>query len=188
MENNFSNKFKYDAFISYRRDDIDLELANILHKELESFKLPKNVIKKMKEADPNASTSITRVFKDSAELPSSESLEDQIVDALRQSRFLIVICSPRLKESKWCQKEIETFAAMYGRDRILTLLIDGRSTESIPEFLRTRQKEIRDVDGNTVIINESVEPLAADIRGKNLKENKKKLKSEILRLVALCFL
>jgi len=39
-------KFKYDAFISYRHTDLDKFVAENLHRELESFKLPRSVAKK----------------------------------------------------------------------------------------------------------------------------------------------
>ena len=40
-------KWYYDAFISYRHTELDSFVAKNLHKQLESFKLPKNVARKM---------------------------------------------------------------------------------------------------------------------------------------------
>ncbi|MBQ8166752.1 MAG: toll/interleukin-1 receptor domain-containing protein, partial [Lachnospiraceae bacterium] len=59
---------------------------------------------------------IERVFRDKDELPITNNLEDPIIKALSESEYLIVICTPRLKESIWCKKEIETFIQMHGRD------------------------------------------------------------------------
>ena len=53
------------------------------------------------------------------ELPSSSSLYNNIEEALGQSEFLIVICTPRLQESKWCMREIELFQKLRGSDHII---------------------------------------------------------------------
>ena len=124
-------KWYYDAFISYRHTELDSFVAKNLHKQLESFKLPKNVVRKMQanaKADANHSeveskTRITRVFRDQEELPLVSNLADPIMEALEKSEFLIVICSPRLKESMWCKKEIETFIRLHDREHVWAVLI-----------------------------------------------------------------
>ncbi len=102
---------RYDAFISYRHCELDSFVSENLHKKLETFKLPKSVLGKV---DPNK-TKIERIFRDEAELPLANNLSDPISDALANSEFLIVICTPRLPESQWCQKEIETFVKLHDR-------------------------------------------------------------------------
>ena len=87
---------KYDAFISYRHCELDKFVAVNLHKQLEAFKIPKSLIKAGKT---NGKTKIERVFRDQDELPLTNNLADPITRALQGSEFLIVICSPRLKES-----------------------------------------------------------------------------------------
>ena len=98
-------RYKYDAFISYRHTELDKFVAEKIHKYLESFKLPKNIRNKQ----GLRRTKIERVFRDKEELTITNNLEDPIVQALRDSEYLIVICSPRTKESVWCCKEIEKF-------------------------------------------------------------------------------
>ena len=114
-------EFKYDAFISYRHSDLDKYVAENLHRLIETYKMPKPVVEKYNITDKN----IRRVFRDQEELPLSSNLEDQIVEALTESKFLIVICSPRLKESIWCRKEITTFIELHGRKNILCVLISS---------------------------------------------------------------
>jgi hypothetical protein len=162
-------EYKYDAFISYRHCDLDKFVAENLHKILESYELPKNI----KEQLGITGRTIRRVFRDQDELPLSSNLEDPIVDALNNTKYLIVICSPRLKDSMWCKKEIETFKELRGRRNIFCVLIEGEPSESFPEAVLT------DDDGKTL-----VEPLAADVRGATKKEVLKKIKSEKLRLIA----
>lgn len=172
---------KYDAFISYRHCELDKFVAENLHKQLESFKIPKSLIKAGKT---NGKPKIERVFRDRDELPLASNLADPITHALQSSDYLIVICSPRLPESKWCLKEIETFISMHGRDHVLAVLIEGEPADSFPDILRFDEREVTDGDGNTQIEKVEVEPLAADVRGKNKSEVLKQIKNELMRLVA----
>ena len=176
-------KFKYDAFISYRHTELDKFVAENLIKELEAFKLPKNIAKKLK----GKKTKIERVFRDREELPLTNNLEEPIVEALRDSEWLIVICSPRLPESVWCKKEIETFVSLRGREHVLAVLIEGEPSESFPEELLYRLEEVKLADGTTQQIKVPVEPLAADFRGTDKKSVLKAMKKEKLRLLAAMF-
>ncbi len=157
---------KYDAFISYRHADLDLYIAKKVHKALETFKVPRAVAKK------TGKKNIKRVFRDQEELPIGSDLGDNIENALSQSEYLLVICSPRTPQSYWVQKEIDTFIGMHGRDHVLAVLIEGEPDEAFPPQLLTDDK------GNPV------EPLAADVRGASKGEMGRKMKTEIMRLAA----
>lgn len=177
------NKFKYDAFISYRHTELDKFVAENVHKQLEAFRLPKSATKKNK----GGKTRIERVFRDKDELPLTSNLEDPIVQALQNSEWLIVICSPRLRESLWCRKEIETFIALRGREHVLAVLIEGEPSESFPDELLYKIEK-RTLPGGTVEeVKVPVEPLAADVRGKTKKDMLKAMKTELLRLLATMF-
>lgn len=157
---------RYDAFISYRHAELDLYIAKKLHKALETFKVPKAVAKK------TGKKNIKRVFRDQEELPIGSDLSDNIENALRESEYLLVICSPRTPQSYWVQKEIKTFIGMHGRDKVLAVLIEGEPDESFPSLL------LSDDEGNPI------EPLAADVRGISKRETNRKLKTEVMRLAA----
>lgn len=157
---------KYDAFISYRHSELDMFVAKKIHKGLETFKVPRQVRK------IGGKSKISRVFRDQEELPIGSDLGDNISGALKESEYLLVICSPRTPESYWVQKEIDTFISLHPRDHILAILVEGEPNESFPSQL------LNDENGNPV------EPLAADVRGDNIKEVNKKLKTEIIRLAA----
>lgn len=156
----------YNAFISYRHSDLDMFVAKQVHKRLETFKVPHKVKKE------TGMKKIERVFRDQEELPIGSNLSDNISQALENSEFLIVICSPRTPESYWVQTEIKTFIEMHDRDHVLAVLIEGEPEESFPEALRF------DENGNPV------EPLAADVRGATKAEMKKKMPTEFMRLAA----
>jgi len=157
---------RYDAFISYRHSPLDMQMAKKIHSGLETFKVPSSVQKS------SGKKNIKRVFRDQEELPIGSDLDDNIEAALRESEYLIVICSPRTPESFWVEKEIETFIKMHDRNHVLAVLIEGEPDEAFPKAL------LSDEFGNPV------EPLAADIRGESDLERKKKLSTELLRLAA----
>lgn len=178
-----NKRFTYDAFISYRHTELDKFVAENLHKYMESFKLPKSIVKRgnLKR------NKIERIFRDKEELPLTNNLEDPIMQALYESEYLIVICSPRLKESMWCKREIETFIQYHGQENILAVLVEGEPQDSFPEELMYVDEVFYYDDGTQGVNRRPVEPLAADVRGKNKREILKNIKSEMLRCLAPMF-
>ncbi len=174
-------KNKYDAFISYRHCELDKFVAVNLHKKLEAFKLPKDV------TSPVGKTKIERVFRDQDELPLSSNLSDPINEALESSDYLVVICTPRLPESEWCKREIETFIKLHGREKVLAVLAEGEPHESFPEALTKEAYEVTNPDGSVETKYHYFEPLAADVRGKNNKEILKAMNDAVLRISASIF-
>ena len=118
------NKYKYYAFISYKREDEDW--AKWLQHKLEHYKLPSNL-----NGRTDLPKEIRPVFKDTSEL-NPGNLPQQIHDALEQSKHLIVICSPRSAQSEWVNKEVETFMGMGKTDRIIPFIIDGKAFAKDP--------------------------------------------------------
>lgn len=177
-------KVIYDAFISYRHADLDKFVAETLHKQLEAFRLPKSVVKRRLKGEK---TRIRRVFRDKDELPIASDLASPIVTALENSEFLIVICSPRTLESIWVEREISTFISLHGREHVLAVLIEGEPSDAFPPELLEAEREITLSDGTRTLEKIPVEPLAADVRGKNKREVGKNIRQELLRLVAPMF-
>ncbi|MEA5051738.1 MAG: toll/interleukin-1 receptor domain-containing protein [Oscillospiraceae bacterium] len=160
---------KYEAFISYRHMAPDNLLAKKLHTAIENFHIPASVRK------ASGKKRMGKVFRDEEELPLSSDLGADIKKALADSRWLIVLCSPRLPLSKWCLQEINTFLELGRADRILTLLIEGEPEESFPEQLRFSEENGARIER---------EPLAADVRGRSDAERAQKLRREKLRILA----
>ena len=175
-----NKEYKYDAFISYRHCELDKFVAVNLHRVLENYDLPKAIKNKLNIQGKT----FKRIFRDQEELPLSSNLEDPIIDALNESKYLIVVCSPRLKDSLWCKKEIETFMKIRGRKNILCVLVEGEPSESFPEEVLYDEKEVKQKNGKTKKEKVLVEPLAADVRGDSKAEVLRKIKDEKLRLVA----
>lgn len=179
------SSFTYAAFISYRHLPRDTEVAQQVQKAIETYRLPRGVVAKQPGDEGNSaarsirsktSSSLGKCFRDEDELAASPSLPDSIQEALAQSRSLIVVCSPETQESAWIQREIETFIALHGRERIICVLAAGSSEESIPPILKTRMMP----DAAGIMREMPAEPLAADLR----PESKNKRKAELLRIIA----
>ena len=175
-------EYTYTAFISYKHAELDSFVAETIHKKLESYRVPRNVLRSKQGKLLNRS--IGRIFRDRDELPTASNLSDQINRVLEESRFLIVICSPRTRQSAWVMQEIETFIKLYGRENVLCVLIEGEPEDSFPRILRCEEVEQIEVDGTiTKVINE-IEPLAADVRATTQGKCKQLIKAEMLRVLA----
>ena len=174
-------EIRYDAFISYRHCSPDKDIAIKLHKSLEKYRLPGSLARKIGRKKLN------RVFRDEAELAISPELSAEIEKALLHSDYLIVICTPRLQQSEWCMKEIETFLKISDRNHILLVLADGEPAESFPEILTYEEITKTDINGNEITIRESREPLAGDCRGKSAMARNKAISNTVLRLCAVMF-
>lgn len=81
---------------------------------------------------------INKIWVDSENLvPGTPIWEEEIEQAIRGSKALIVLCSPDAKRSEWVRREI-AYAEQYGKS-IIPVLIRGDKTESITISLITRQ-------------------------------------------------
>ena len=161
----------YAAFISYRHKPLDKEAAERIQKKIENYIVPKEFRKQA------GGKKLGMVFRDEDELPASSSLTDSIYYALDHSRFLIVICTPDLPQSKWCEQEIRYFLKTHDRDHILAVLTDGDPETSFSPYLLHTYDEEGNITGD-------VEPLAANIAGENHSINKKAFGKEVVRLFA----
>ena len=169
---------RYDAFISYSHSEPDAFVAGKLHSMLEHYKVPKKI------REISGKKKIERVFRDREELPLSANLAMGICEALENSEYLIVICSPRSVKSEWVQREIETFLLTHTKDKVLTLLAEGEPEEAFPDSLCYEEKILHRPDGKAETVRERIEPMAADVRGADHREIEKKLKEEFLRILA----
>jgi len=169
---------KYDAFISYRHAPMDIEVSELIHKRLESLRVPRSIRK------TSGKHKIERVFRDQEELTVSSSLSDEILSALDESEYLIVICSPRTPESEWVENEVSYFIKAHGRERILPVIIEGEPKDSFPKPLLFEERREVDVHGETYVYEAIAEPFAADYRAADSKARKRKIKQDIFRLAA----
>lgn len=139
------NKYKYYAFISYKREDESW--AKWLQEKMEYYRLPT-------ANEINGEEYIRPIFRDITDLRPGI-LSERIKDALDNSKYLIAICSPLYSKSPWCDAEIKRFIETGKTKQIIPFIIDGtpysKDTECFPPSLR----ELRGTNN---------ELLAADIR------------------------
>lgn len=160
---------KYAAFISYRHGGIDEKVAKQVFRLLERYRVPRKIAKRI------GTNKIGRVFRDSEELKAGSDLSALIKSALDETEWLIIICTKRFKDSVWCMEEVEHFLEIRGRDRIITILVEGEPAESFPKVLTEVER-----DGKIV----SIEPLAVDIRDDSEKKILKNVRREQYRFLA----
>ncbi|MCR5356824.1 MAG: TIR domain-containing protein [Lachnospiraceae bacterium] len=170
INTNGINEREYIAFISYRHIIPDKTVARILHSKLEHYRVPKEY------REAHGSDRLGYVFRDEEELPASSNLSESIKHALDNSKFLIVVCTPKTKESMWVLREIDYFLENHPRENALAVLVEGSPDTSFPPSLLWTTGP----DGS----KEQVEPLAANITDKDHHYRPGRLKRETFRLCA----
>ena len=138
--------YKNYAFISYQRKDE--RWAKWLQRKLENFRLPS-----VYHGDNIDRKYIRPIFRDKTDLTGGV-LSEVLKIELRQSRFLIVICSPNSATSKWVDEEIADFMEHHSIDAVIPFIIKGDPHsedvlyECFPPSLRklSRQAEILGID------------------------------------------
>ena len=163
----------YNAFISYKHAPADIAVAREIQRRLEHFHVPKAIRQK------TGRQKIERIFRDQAELPITSDLSRDLVRALNDAEFLIVICSTSTKYSTWVPREIEQFLKTHDRNHVLTVLVDGEPNDVIPSVLREETVITEDAFGNATEQKQVFEPLSCDCR-----DMKTARRSEIPRLAA----
>lgn len=133
-----SSTFKNFAFISYSH--ADKKAARELQKVLDDFQLPNA----LKEKYPDRPVRLREIFRDDTGLPAGSNLTYEIQKQLKQSNYLIVICSPNAVRSHWVNKEIEYFKEKRDVTHIIPFIIDGIANakqegeeECFPEALKS---------------------------------------------------
>lgn len=114
--------FRYWAFISYQPPDF--ALAKWLFQSLETYGIPR-VLVGQETKHGAVPKRLYPVFLDREELPLGDATGDPIEWALRQSRALIVVCSPQSARSAELERHIRFFQSLGRADRIICLLVDS---------------------------------------------------------------
>lgn len=135
---------KYWAFVSYSH--FDMRVAKWLTAALAKRRVPP-AYRHIIEGSP---TNFAPLFRDEVEVSASSRLDASIEAALRQSKNLIVICSPFAVASEYVAQEIRYFISLGRADRILCLVASGEpnatdegqaAVECFPKPLRFRVDE-----------------------------------------------
>lgn len=154
---------EFDAFISYRHGEIDSPVALELQKCLEHFRAPRGT--------SSDKRSFKRCYVDEGELSSGYDYAKQLREVLKNSKWLIVVCSPGTGDSRWVNEEIDIFLETHDRSRVLALLTYGEPEQSFPPRLLEETPK-----GDLLI--------AADARGKELKDILRNIRGDALLKLA----
>ena len=149
---------KYWAFISYSSKD--KKWGKWLHNRLENYPIPREFQETQLFDGTVLGKNLRPIFRDRDELAGSAQLGPAILKGLKQSRFLIVLCSPNSAKSKWVNKEIEDFIALHPKNhlRILALILNGEpNATSHPRADHARECF-------PPALRSPLEPLAGDLR------------------------
>ena len=137
-----TDSYRYWAFISYSH--ADARWADWLHRSLERYRIPQRLVGRQTPTG-TIPKKLFPVFRDRDELAGSSELGRSLQEALRQSRFQIVIASPNAARSRWVNEEIKYFKSLGRSSRVLALIVDGEPNasdkgqpelECFPEALR----------------------------------------------------
>ncbi len=157
---------RYFAFLSYSHEDAGI--AEWLHSQIEGFRVPGTLAGKLTE-NGVVPKRLTPIFRDQHELAAADDLGEEIEEALANSQFLIVLCSPAAAKSRWTNAEIETFKRTRPDGCVLAAIAAGEpfasdmpgreAEECFPPALRHK------FDRRGRPTARRAEPLAADLRG-----------------------
>lgn len=154
----------YDAFISYSRA-LDGTLAPTLQRGVQRFAKPWYRLRAL------------RVFLDDASLSANPGLWTSIEDALRRSRWLILMASQEAAASQWVGRELEWWLEHRSAQRILVVLTSGEYSQAVPAAVRRALgeeprwvdlrwlRETDHVDDSNPRLRECVADIASAVRG-----------------------
>ena len=158
--------YRYKAFISYSW--ADKSWGAWLHRNLELYRTPTALVG-LDTRLGRVPRKLAPIFKDREDEPASANIGATIEEALDQSEFLIVVCSPRSSSSQWVNREVAYFKKNCDPDKILCLIVDGEpGASNMPGhedeecFPKTLIHKIDDSLEPTTELD--VLPLAADAR------------------------
>lgn len=170
--------YKYKAFISYSW--VDKAWANWILRALEHYRTPKTLVGRETPLG-RVPVRLRPLFKDREEEAASAGIGSVVEQALDNSEFLIVVCSPHSATSDWVNREIAYFKANRNPDKVLTLVVDGEpgaslgtaapDTECFPAAILNRVDAAGEITGDREDL-----PLAADARPEGDGKRNAKLK------------
>lgn len=114
--------FRFKAFICYSHKNS--KVASRLMRQLETYRFPSHLNRGGKKK-PKAPKNLGKIFRDREELSASDCLDSKLLDAIKNSEFLIVICSPNSAKSLRVNEEITQFIKHRDSRNILCYIVEG---------------------------------------------------------------
>ena len=146
--------YQYYAFISYNRNDVNE--ARELHEFIEDFTIPRKF-----RSDFHKGKSFGKVFFAPENYAYADDLTEELKERLRNSRYLIVVCSPASARSYYVGLEIDYFCSLERKSNVLFYIVRGLPVENDDECCYS----------DAIWKNGLGSKLAADITTKNYSSN-----------------
>lgn len=169
---------RFWAFLSYSH--ADTKFANWLFRALETYRMPSAIVGEPGRDGEKVPRRLQPIFRDRDELSAHADLSEKLKEALKNSRNLVVLCSPSAAQSKWTNQEIIEFKKLHGAEHIFAAIIDGEpgasavpgreDEECFPPALRFQ------IDDAGTVTDIPAEPIAADFRAEGDGKKLAKLK------------
>lgn len=153
----------------------DAAKAEELAKSIREYKLPKSAGNCLAEG-PHRS-----VFVDS----SGSAFDEAAAELLDRSRYMALMCSPATKSDKGILDRLEYFRKNKAEENIVAVIVEGEPIDSFPETF-IQKKTVQHILPDMTIVEreETIEPVAADLRGNTKARRKEVLKYETVRITA----
>ena len=153
----------------------DAQIAEKLAGSIRSYKLPRGVTL------PNPELDYRNVFVDS----TGSEFDDPVKMLLDHTRYLVVICSPDARVSPGIRSRLTYFRNFRRMEDIVAVIVRGEPVDSFPESFIER-KVVQHIlpDMRVVEREETIEPVAADLRGDTPARRKQLLRYETVRITA----
>ena len=153
----------------------DAAVAEILADSIRSYRLPRNI----QLNDPTLD--YRRVFVES----TGSDFDDSVKLLLDHARYLVVICSPDAKASNAIKARLTYYRHFCRNENIVAVIVRGEPADAFPESFIER-KVVRRIlpDMRVVEREETIEPVAADLRGDTPARRKQLLRYETVRITA----
>ena len=153
----------------------DAAIAETLAESIRSYRLPWGV--KL----PNPTLDYRRIYVDS----TGSDLDEDTERLLYHSNDLAIICSPDAKHSPAIQSRLDYFRNCGRNENIVAVIVRGEPVDSFPESFIQRQMVRRILPDMRVIEREeTIEPVAADLRCDTPARRKQLLRYETVRITA----
>ncbi len=163
----------YDIYIVSAKNDA--AAAEDLASSIRQYKLPREIFLS------DSSQDYRRIITDTEEKP----MDGQIRDLLNRSVFLIVLCSPDTRDNPTVNEKLACFRGFADNQNIIAVIVRGEPAEAFPQsFIEKKTVQHIRPDMTVVEREETIEPIAADLRADTKKRYRQLLRYETLRIVA----
>lgn len=145
-----AQNYRFDGFISYSRKDASFarSLQGSLERKFRSFS------KKIQNGKRHL-----MLCRDETDFTSAGDLSAVVTERIRESRNLLVICSPESRSAVWVNDEIKCFRETHG----------NQGNEGIIAILLRGDEPVKETAMPSVLLQNGSEPLAVEFRREKIE-------------------